>query len=106
MATGWEDRGEGPGQAGAGAAAGAPAAIDVSAFASVEEVETLGACVLCLRCFSIMRFSDHDHCKRQISGHPDVAVSLQCCAKRACLKSLRGKGSLWPAAVCKYQWGP
>ncbi len=41
--TGWEDRGEGPGQGGAGAAAGSSAAIDASAFASVEELETLGA---------------------------------------------------------------
>ena len=49
---GWADRGEGPGQAGAGAAAGSSAALDASAFASVDEVETLGArcCASCPSC--------------------------------------------------------
>ena len=37
---GWGDRGEGPSGA---EGASAPGAIDVSAFASVEELETLGA---------------------------------------------------------------
>jgi hypothetical protein len=42
---GWEDRGEGPAGASGGGANGsdAPGAIDASAFASVDELETLGA---------------------------------------------------------------